>query len=138
MYAYESQKKQPALAIVLEVVVPGVGSIYADHAVGALITWGMSIVGFVLIVRGWADTFNNSFAGNSNSSSAETEIWLGLGLVLAGRIYGLVDAYSSSKDYNIALAQRLGLPPSVALAPAPIKVAGTNSVAWGPALTLRF
>jgi hypothetical protein len=138
MYAYESAKKQPALAIVLEIVVPGVGSIYADHVVGALITWGLEIGGFVLVVRGWADTFNNSVAGNPNSSSVETEVWLGLGLILAGRIYGLVDAYSSSKDYNLALAQRLGLPPSVALAPAPIKVAGTNSVAWGPALTLRF
>jgi hypothetical protein len=124
LYLYESESKSPALALVLEIVIPGIGSIYADHTVGALVTWGLALTGMSLAL--W--DLNRHEQGNL--------FYTGLLIASGGRIYGFVDSLSSASDYNRALAQRLGLPPTIALTPAAIRMG--DRVAWGPALTLRF
>jgi hypothetical protein len=136
MMLYESQKKIPGIALLLEVFVPGVGSIYADHATGAFITWGLTVAGFVLIMAAFQEAWDNDLnAQDTSSGFNENAIWLGLGLMLGGRVYGLFDSYSSAKDYNAALAQRLGLGP-MHVSLAPIRMGGVT--AWGPALSFRF
>lgn len=132
IYLYDMQRRSPGLALLLEFLVPGVGSIYGGHPAGAAATWGMSATGVVLV-------FGVIGMSGDNGHPSDTEVTavvLGLGLIIAGRIYGLVDSYSSTCEHNRTLAQQLGLPAGLALAPAPIRVG--DRVAWGPALSLRF
>jgi Borrelia membrane protein P13 len=136
---YESGKKTPGLALVLDIIFPGIGSIYADHATGAAITWGGMIGGFVLIVVGVNQQVH---ALNQNQSSDGTISDAGVGLILVGalasigfRIYGVVDAYSSAKDYNANLAKSLRLP-EMNLSLAPLRT--PQSTALAPTFTLRF
>jgi hypothetical protein len=138
MMFYDNEKKNAGIAVLLEFLVPGVGSVYADHGMGALITWGLMIGGFVVIVWDLESQFTTNPDGTTttNGSFDATPVLLGIGLILAGRIYGFVDSYSSCTNYNRALAQRLGLPLGVALNLAPIRM--DQNVAWGPALSLRF
>jgi len=138
MMFYDNEKKNGAIALLLEFLVPGVGSVYADHGIGALITWGLMIGGVVVIVWDLESqiTTNPDGTTTTNGSFDATPVLLGVGMILAGRIYGFVDSYSSCTNYNRALAQRLGLPVGVAFNLAPIRM--DQNVAWGPALSLRF
>jgi hypothetical protein len=132
MYLYESQKKSPALGLVLDLLIPGVGSIYADHPQGALITWGLMIGGIAAIVL--ADDHRQT---SGDISRPDTNLIVaGVVMILGGRIYGIYDGYASSADYNRALAQRLGLPPGVALGIVPIRQ--REATAFGPTLSWRF
>jgi len=147
LFIYENQKKNPAIALVLEFVIPGVGSIYADHAAGAAITWGLAIGGFAVIIWGVKRASDqqaqceaaNQAQGVYSPCSSHVDvapILLGVLAILGGRIYGFVDAYTSAGDYNRALAQRLGLPGTVSLGVTPLRVG--ESLAYGPSLQLRF
>ena len=137
MFLYESQRKNQGIAVVVEFLVPGLGSIYADHVAGAAITWGLMIGGVVIAVWGINQAQNNDTTG-SNGQVNVTAVLIGVAAILAGRIYGFVDAYSSAGDYNRALAQRLGLPAGVSLGVTPLRAADGQSVAWAPSLELRF
>jgi hypothetical protein len=133
MMIYDGERKSPPIALLLELLFPGVGSVYAGHAVGALVTLGLVVGGSVIIVWDFASNFD--IDGPSRGLDP-APLLIGLGMVLAGRIYGFVDSYSSCTSYNRALAQRLGLPGGVALDVAPIRM--DQNVAWGPALSLSF
>ena len=52
LYLYESEKKTPAIAVLLSLLVPGVGNLYADTIAGAAITWALIIGGFVVVANG--------------------------------------------------------------------------------------
>jgi TM2 domain-containing membrane protein YozV len=134
---YEHQKKDVIISLVLEFVVPGLGSFYAGHPLGAAITWGLTLGGFVLAFM-WIADINDSFNdGTSSSHDPNPALLFGaMGLILAGRVYGFYDAYTSTKDYNSQLATRLGLPPGLALGITPIR--SGHQLAWGPSLALRF
>ena len=143
LFFYDSQKKNELLALAIEFFIPGVGSIYADHVAGALITWAALVGGIALIVW-WANQrFDREQVYVQNSSydpnSGNQDMWavyLGLGLLVGGRIYGLIDAYSSTREYNRRLRARLGLPEWGSVAVIPIRT--DRAVAWGPALSFRF
>ena len=130
MFLYEEEKKSPALALVLSLLLPGVGNIYADHAVGALITWVLIIGGAWLAWWGIEREVNRA----PGESVDGTPIVVGYLAVLGGIVYSLVDSYQSAKEYNRELAKRLGLP---IIGVAPIRTSG-GDMAWGPALILRF
>jgi hypothetical protein len=130
MLLYDQDKKEPAVAVVLEFVVPGLGSIYAGHPLGAFVTWGLTIGGVAVMISGIGDGTTNGRQTNGGL------LLLGLGMVAAGRIYGIVDSYSAAKDHNRALAARLGLPPGFALGVAPVRL--PERTAWGPSLSFRF
>jgi hypothetical protein len=138
VYYYEAQKKNEMLALVIEFFVPGVGSIYADHVAGAMVTWGLSIGGIVLAFW-WLgkniDNQNDTF-GDNNGPRDAWAIYLAVGMILGGRIYGLIDSYTSARDFNRQLRTRLGLPELASLGVAPIRTDRTLS--WGPALSFRF
>ena len=143
LFLYDTQKKNELVALVIEFFVPGVGSLYADHVAGALFTWA-ALVGGISLIIWWAGqrlqrerTYVQDPTFDPNSGSQDVwAVYLGLGLLLGGRIYGLVDSYSSTKEYNRRLRARLGLPDWGSVAVIPIRT--DRAVAWGPALSFRF
>jgi TM2 domain-containing membrane protein YozV len=130
MFIYEEEKKSPGAALVLSLIFPGLGNIYADHWMGAVVTWVL-IIGGVSIAM-WGIEHTDLEPGGSDNGGA---IVLGFLVALGGGVYSVVDAYQSAKEYNRELARRLGLP-IVSLAP--IRMSGSGETAWGPALMLRF
>jgi hypothetical protein len=134
LYLYESEKKTPAIAVLLSLLVPGVGNLYADHLAGAAITWALIIGGFFVVANGVHSTTQpDGFVTTQINSS---EVTAGVLMLLSGIIYSPIDAYYASVDYNHALAQRLRLPTGLVLAPTTIRT--ERGVAWGPGLSLRF
>ena len=133
MFIYEEEKKSPGLALVLSLFIPGVGNIYADHAMGAVITWALIIGGASIAV--WGINHSNPDTGGGGSVDAGGALFMGFFVALGGVAYGLVDSYLSAQDYNRELARRLGLP---IVGIAPIHSSGGDGTAWGPALMLRF
>jgi hypothetical protein len=128
LFMYENDKKNPGVALLLNFLIMGAGSIYADHVAGALIAWALVVGGVVVVV----------WAAGPDRTDGETQMGVtgGVLMLLSGVIYSYVDAYQSAKEYNRNLARRLGLPADLVLGPAPIRTGETT--AWGPALTLRF
>jgi hypothetical protein len=106
---------------------------------GAVITWGLIIGGVFVAANSVHETtagygyYSYSYTTTSVNSS---ELTLGILMFLGGFVYSPIDAYFASETYNQVLAQRLGLPMGLALAPAPIRT--DRSVSWGPALSFRF
>jgi hypothetical protein len=56
--------------------------------------------------------------------------------VLGGRIYGLVDSYLATEEYNRKLRLRLGLRAGLSLGVG--RIGGGPAMAVGPRLTYRF
>jgi hypothetical protein len=141
LVAFESQKKSPPLALVLELFVfPGIGSIYGDHVEGAFITWGGTAAGLVLVLVGVSKREETVYTPGGprttgDAATANGLIAAGCVALIASKVYGLVDSWRSTKAYNAALARRLGLPPLAATV-APVRT--DRGLAWGPALQLRF
>ena len=143
LMAYENQKKSAPLALVLEFFLfPGIGSLYADHAQGALLTWACSGGGLALVIVGVTrlphDTYDpqtGTYVTTGSDDSAGPFIVAGVLAILAGRIYGLVDSWQSANAYNANLARRIGLP---AMTGAIVPMRTDRGLAWGPALQLRF
>jgi len=130
-YLYEASKKSVAVSVLLELFIPGVGSIYSDHVIGAVITWGLSIAGIVIALSAFhEDQYGYPVTYDSDRFT------LGLLMVLGGRIYGIVDSVQSANEFNRGLAARLGLPATVAVGVMPLRD-GTIT-AWGPSLAFRF
>jgi hypothetical protein len=139
--AYMANQKNGTVAMLLEVLVPGAGSIYAHHAGGALFTWALTVGGGAMIV--WGLEQARYFRPNANVSpidrtDATSNIFAGVALLAVGRVYGLYDAYASSVDYNQALARHLGLPAGMVPSMAAIPTAAGSSIAYGPSMSMRF
>ena len=137
-FMYNNDKKNEGIALLLEFFIPGVGSLYADHVNGALLTWGCVVGGFVLVLWGISHEINHvddPYRTNDNDDVGGAAILGGIVLVIGGRIYGLYDSYASTRDYNLELRRRLGLEASFAIAP--LRAPGGDLV-WAPSLQLRF
>ena len=138
--AYENQKRNAGLALLLEFVVPGLGSIYGDHVPGALINWGLEVVGIALIVDGINLSSSSNCYGDycNDRTFNDSEIGLGLLMLLGGRVYGFIDAYSSTNDYNQRLRTQYGLPAWMSMQVGVQPIRSQGSVAYAPTLQLRF
>jgi len=134
-FQYENEKKNEGIALLLEFFIPGVGSIYAEHLNGALLTWACTIGGMVLLFWGFSQVLDASIEERNDDDVGGTAIIGGIVLVVGGRIYGLYDSYASTKEYNLQLRRRLGL--EVGFAITPLRAPGGDLV-WGPSLQLRF
>jgi hypothetical protein len=128
MFMYEEEKKSPGLALVLSLLLPGLGNAYSEHWIGVVVTWALIVGGFYLALHAIQNV--DPETGDGSGMFA-----VGVLMVLGGVVYSPIDAYVSAKDYNRELAKRLGLP-LVSLAP--IHLSGSRETAWGPAFTLRF
>ena len=139
-FTYEAQRKNVGIALLLEFVVPGLGSVYGDHAVGALITWACFLAGIVLIVWGVSNIAGDSYAANGARNGDDTAVTIGvLGgvvLILGGRIYGFVDAYRSTDAFNRQLRMRLGLPPGFSMGLG--GVGSGSALGFGPHVRFTF
>ncbi|HWN67390.1 MAG TPA: hypothetical protein VNM90_07095 [Haliangium sp.] len=125
---YRASRRSQALAVTIEIFLPGYGSIYGDHWQGAVIHWGVGLVGFVALTWGVAKV---EFDDSSDSPLPKAAILAGIGLYAGSRIYGLFDAYHSTARYNRRLAQRLGLNPRMVLAPVPLQINGQTALGLG-------
>lgn len=139
---YEAQRKNAGLAILLEFVLPGLGSLYGDHAVGALVTWALMIAGIALVVYGatqWVDSYDSMTSGQQqkrDNSAGTFGLTAGIVLLLGGRIYGFVDSYMSTEEYNRKLKAKYGLP--VVINWGVGRVGSGPAMSLGPRLTVSF
>jgi hypothetical protein len=127
LMAYNAGKKNEGIGVVLELFVPGLGSVYGDHWQGAATTWGLFAGGFVLVGWGLIETTKDQ---EEHSDAADLAIAAGAIMVIGGRVYGLVDSYRAPKRYNRRLAGSLGLR-GLVLSPMPVKTTGQSTVGLG-------
>jgi hypothetical protein len=138
---YEATKKNAGLAVVLEFFVPGLGSLYGDHAVGSLITWALMIAGIAMVIYGatqWVESYDsmNMTTQKRDNSAGTFGLTAGLVLLIGGRVYGLVDSYLSTEDYNKKLKARYGLPVVINFGVG--RVGGGQAMSLGPRLSIAF
>jgi hypothetical protein len=131
---YEDMSKSAGLAFLFEFLMPGVGSIYADHATGAIITWGLMLGGVLLIVNG-ITTARDPETGATETDVNDLEMATGILMILGGRTYGLVDSIVAARAYNERLRRRLGLAAALRLDALPTAAGGQ---VLAPALRLTF
>jgi Borrelia membrane protein P13 len=134
---YAQQKRTAWVGVGLELLFPGLGSVYGDHLPGAFVSWGSYAVGLGLLIGGAEREFttNESTGEITNTHSGDGLIIAGIIVLVGSRIYGFYDAWTSVERYNAAIAQRLGVH-DIDLTLAPLTTA--RALAWGPALSLRF
>jgi hypothetical protein len=123
--SYNARKKNEGIGVVLELFVPGLGSLYGDHWQGAATTWGLFAGGFVLVGFGIGEAFEDE-----GSDTAGLALTAGAVMIVGGRIYGLVDAYRSPRRYNRRLASSLGLR-GLVLGPMLVRTSGQTTVGLG-------
>jgi len=133
---YDAQRRNAGLAILIELFVPGLGSLYGDHGVGALITWGLMIGGIALVIVGATNSVDSIDRQGHDNTGAGTEIGIGIAMFLGGRVYGLVDSYLSTEEYNRKLRQKLGLPAGLSLGVG--RIGSGPMAALGPRLSFTF
>jgi hypothetical protein len=126
---YDAASKSEGLAVVLELFLPGLGSIYAEHWTGAATTWGLAVGGIGLVA--WAFGQTSLDADQGASDSAGLVFAAGILMVVGGRVYGLVDSFRSTGRYNLELGRRLGLHGGLVLSPIPLQVNGQTSLGLG-------
>ena len=117
---YEEGSKSTAGAVVLELLFPGVGSIYAEDQRGALITWGLVAGGLAAVLVGVSQVHIYGPDGPAPPPMPEKTSPFALPLIIGGaavaiygRFYGLQSAASAADRYNAALRTSLGLTPFV-------------------------
>ena len=117
---YEDQSKSAAGAVVLEILLPGAGSVYADDPRGALITWGLCAGGLAAALIGLSQIHIYGPDGpppppmpQKTSPLAFPLLIGGAALGIYGRIYGLQNAADAAGRHNTALRTSLGLAPFV-------------------------
>jgi len=116
MAAYQSAKKRHGVALLCEFLLPGLGSLYADHPTGAVITWGVLATGLGLFVYGATGLRSGghgfAFEG-ANEPRPRYGMMGGLLIMTGGMVHGLTDAWRSTSRYNDRLRGQLGLPAHV-------------------------
>jgi hypothetical protein len=117
---YQDDAKNSAAAVVLEIVMPGLGSVYAEDHWGAAITWGLLAAGATAVLVGASMVPPDDAGGPGLGSMQQKTNPLALPLVIGGlavavygRVYGVQNAIRASDRYNTALRTSLGLTPFV-------------------------
>jgi len=106
---YHSESKSVALAVILDLVLPGVGNIYADAFLYSVVTWAGLIGGIYLMTAGIAD-------------DSGAMLTTGALLFPGAYIFGIVTAGMNASSYNADLRVQLGL--QAAFAPTPDRHGG--------------
>jgi len=117
---YEDESKSAAGAVALELLFPGLGSVYAEDQPGALITWGLVAGGFAAVLVGASQVHIYGPDGPEPPPTRETTspfafplIIGGAAVAIYGRVYGLQNAAGAAARYNTALRTSLCLAPFV-------------------------
>lgn len=93
---YNAEKKGEAQAAVIEAFIPILGHSYAGNTSKGYLPAAVSVGGLVVM-----------FAGSADLDAGM--ISLGYLGYLGGRVWGIVSAYQTAQDTNLALRQRLNL-----------------------------
>ena len=102
---YEAQKKNAAVAAVLEYTFPFVGYAYAGNWRRGLAPGGMALGGFLLLAPcAYTDL-------GPCSDNQQIAALAGITLIVASRIWGAVGASHTATDHNRTLRQRLQIEP---------------------------
>lgn len=100
---YNSEKKEPALAGLLEVIVPLVGHAYAGDISRGVVPTLISGGGLVLMFASVGSAASGDLAGFTSTYG------LGLLAYLGGRVYGVISAVQTANDFNNDLKRKLNL-----------------------------
>lgn len=130
---YADDSKSTAGAVVLELLLPGLGSVYAEDNRGALMTWALLAAGAAAVIVGVSQLHFYGPDGpepppmpEKTSPVALPLIIGGVAVAVYGRIYGLQNAANAADRYNTTLRTSLGLAPLI------------TSDTTGVTLTARF
>jgi len=117
---YEDGSKSAVGAVALELLFPGLGSVYAEDQRGALITWGLVAGGFAAALVGVSQVHIYGPDGPEPPPTPEKTSPFALPLIIGGaavaiygRVYGLQNAAAAAARYNTSLRTSLGLAPFV-------------------------
>jgi hypothetical protein len=117
---YADDSKSTAGAVVIEILFPGLGSVYAEDQRGAVITWALIAAGAAAMIVGISQVHFYGPDGPEPPPMPEKTSPIALPLIIGGaavavygRIYGLQNAASAADRYNTALRTSLGLAPFV-------------------------
>jgi hypothetical protein len=115
---YDGESKSTAGAVALELLFPGLGSVYAEDQRGALITWGLIAGGTAALIVGLSQVHIYGPDGPEPPPMPEKTSPVALPLIIGGaavaiygRVYGLRSAAGAADRYNTALRTTLGLTP---------------------------
>jgi len=118
--AYEDNSKSAVGAVGLEILFPGLGSVYAEDARGALITLGLVAGGLAAVIVGFSQLpalFPHGVEPPPmppKASPVALPLMIGgAALAIYGRIFGLQNAANAADRYNTVLRTSLGLAPLV-------------------------
>lgn len=127
-HAFQAGSKSHAFAVLQEIALPGMGSMYAESWLGAATTWGLTAGGIGLVAWGIGQAL-----GPEDSGAPALTITAGALLMVGGRVYGVIDSYRATTRYNLRLARRLGLHGNVVLGPVPLRQSGQTGLGLGAA-----
>ena len=128
---YDDEAKTAVGAVALELLFPGLGSVYAEDQRGALITWGLVAGGFAAALVGLSQVHIYGPDGPEPPPTPEKTSPFALPLIIGGaavaiygRVYGLQNAAGAAARYNTTLRTSLGLAPFVTSETGGINVGG--------------
>ncbi|HEY7372156.1 MAG TPA: hypothetical protein VIF57_08370 [Polyangia bacterium] len=108
---HEADAKSATAAVALELLFPGLGSLYADDPGGALVTWACVAGGFAALLIGASQLHVSGPDGPDPPATSPKTSPLALPLIiggtavaLIGRLHGLQSAADATSRHNAALA----------------------------------
>jgi hypothetical protein len=129
LIAYEREKKELLVALVMQWLVPGLGSLYAEHPAGAFTTWAALAAGIGVTV--W-----NVDRISRDEPYAAAGIAAGATVILAGLAYGFLDTYHATVGFNRRLRERYHVPEGITLDVGGIRT--PEGIAFGPRIGFAF
>ena len=102
LLAYESEKKSEAVALMLELVLPTLGHVYAGD-------FKRGVIPALVSVGGMAAWMIGAVGSAFNSNDADNWMRFGAIAAIGGRVWGLVTAPGTAKQFNERLRQKLGI-----------------------------
>ncbi|MEX2181903.1 MAG: hypothetical protein WD771_07660 [Gemmatimonadaceae bacterium] len=106
---YGLEKKDEAVAALIEAVIPVLGHHYAGDASRGVKPLLVSGSGLLLAIVGASSGCQSEFGGTCLEPGNPSMVALGLLLYTGGRIWGVVSAYNTASEHNRALRERLRL-----------------------------
>ena len=116
---YQAQRKNPLVAFGWEVLLPGMGNVYANETEEAVLTWTFLLMGGYFLADGYGlicETFQSSTAKCGHKTFFIVQGWV---LVIGSRLFGLTSAPANVSRNNRALRASLGLDGPISLGIAP-------------------
>jgi hypothetical protein len=106
---YGLEKKDEAIAALIEAVIPVLGHHYAGDAGRGVKPLLVSGGGLLLAIVGASSGCQAEFDGTCLEPGNPGMVALGLLVYTGGRIWGVVSAYNTASEYNRVLRERLRL-----------------------------